>query len=159
MVFPGKQVDMESFQGKRAAFEHACKEAGLRLTHQRLEIYSELAVAADHPTADTIYQRIRKKIPTISLDTVYRTLATFAHHGLINKIETAESQARFEVKLMRHHHVICRRCNRITDFQWESLDDLSLPAEIDRWGWIENRNVIAYGICTACTEGNKRSIE
>lgn len=152
-------MDMESKAAKRAVFENACREAGLRLTHQRLEIFSELADTPDHPTAETIYQRIRKKIPTISLDTIYRTLATFAHHGLINKIETAESQARFEVKLMRHHHVICRRCNRITDFQWESLDDVSLPAEIDRWGRVENRNVIAYGICAACTGGNKRSGE
>lgn len=153
------QVDIKSKDAKRAAFEDACREAGLRLTHQRLEIFYELAGTPDHPTAETIYQRIREKIPTISLDTIYRTLATFAHHGLINKIETSESQARFEVKLMRHHHVICRRCNRITDFQWESLDDVSLPAEIDRWGRVENRNVIAYGICTPCTEGNKRSVE
>lgn len=148
------QVDIKSKDAKCAAFQNACREAGLRLTHQRLEIFSELADTPDHPTAETIYQRIRKKIPTISLDTIYRTLATFAHHGLINKIETAESQARFEVKLMRHHHVICRRCNRITDFQWESLDDVSLPAEIDRWGRVENRNVIAYGICTACMGSN-----
>jgi Fur family peroxide stress response transcriptional regulator len=156
VVFPDKQVDMESFQGKRAAFENACKEAGLRLTHQRLEIYSELAVAADHPTADTIYQRIRKKIPTISLDTVYRTLATFASHGLINKIETVESQARFEVKIMRHHHVICRKCNMITDFQWESLDDVNLPVEISRWGRVENKNVIVYGICSECMEAGMK---
>ena len=156
MVFPYKQVDMESFKGKRAAFENACKEAGLRLTHQRLEIYSELAIAADHPTADTLYQRIRKKIPTISLDTVYRTLATFASHGLINKIETVESQARFEVKIMRHHHVICRNCNMITDFQWESLDDVNLPVEISRWGRVENKNVIVYGICSECMEAGMK---
>ena len=144
------KVDIKSKDAKCAAFQNACREAGLRLTHQRLEIYYELADTPDHPTAETIYQRIRKKIPTISLDTIYRTLATFAHHGLISKIETAESQARFEVKLMRHHHVICRRCNRITDFQWESLDDVNLPAEIDRWGRVENRNVIVYGICSEC---------
>ena len=146
---------MESINGKLAAFGNACREAGLRLTHQRLEIYSELAIAADHPTAETIYQRIRKKIPTISLDTVYRTLATFARHGLINKIETVESQARFEVKITRHHHLICRKCNKITDFQWQSLDDVKLPVEISRWGRVENRNVIVYGICNECMGGNK----
>jgi Fur family peroxide stress response transcriptional regulator len=141
---------MKAMLGKRAAFENACREAGLRLTHQRLEIYSELAFACDHPTAEIIHQRIRKKIPTISLDTVYRTLATFAHHGLINKIETVESQARFEVKITRHHHLICRKCNAINDFQWESLDDVKLPVEISRWGRIENKNVIVYGTCSQC---------
>jgi Fur family peroxide stress response transcriptional regulator len=141
---------MESMREKRGEFENACRGVGLRLTHQRLEIYSELADTPDHPTAETIYQRIRKKIPTISLDTVYRTLATFARHGLINKVETVESQARFEVKIMRHHHLTCMKCNKITDFQWESLDDVKLPAEIRRWGRIENKNVIVYGICSAC---------
>jgi len=145
-----KKVAMESIREKRAAFENACRDAGLRLTHQRLEIFTELAVVADHPTAETIYERIRKKIPTISLDTVYRTLATFARHGLINKVETVESQARFEVKIMRHHHLTCRKCNKITDFQWESLDDVSLPVEISRWGRVENKNVIVYGICSEC---------
>jgi Fur family peroxide stress response transcriptional regulator len=145
-----RQVDMKAIKGRRAAFENACREAGLRVTHQRLEIYSELAVACDHPTAETIHQRIRKKIPTISLDTVYRALATFARHGLINKIETVESQARFEVKITRHHHLICRKCNAINDFQWESLDDVNLPVEISRWGRIENKNVIVYGICSQC---------
>ena len=141
---------MENTGGKFAAFGTACREAGLRLTHQRLEIFSELAVAVDHPTAETIHQRIKIKIPTISLDTVYRTLATFARHGLINKVETVESQARFEFKIMRHHHLTCRKCNKITDFQWESLDDVSLPEEISRWGRIENRNVTVYGICSKC---------
>jgi Fur family peroxide stress response transcriptional regulator len=140
----------EPLHKKMSAFEHACRESGLRLTHQRLEIYSELAETPDHPTAETIYQRIRKKIPTISLDTVYRTLATFARHGLINKVETVESQARFEVKTMRHHHLTCMKCNKITDFQWESLDEVKLPAEISGWGRIENRNVTVFGICSAC---------
>ena len=141
---------MENGRGKIASFQNACREAGLRLTHQRLEIYSELADTPDHPTAESIYQRIRKKIPTISLDTVYRTLATFARHGLINKVETVESQARFEVKIKRHHHLTCRKCYKITDFQWESIDDVSLPVEINSWGRVENKNVTVYGICKDC---------
>ena len=92
-------MDIESIHDKRAALENACREAGLRLTHQRLEIYSELELACDHPTAEIIHQRIRKKMPTISLDTVYRTLATFARHGLINKVETVESRSSHSVAL------------------------------------------------------------
>ena len=66
------------------AFEHACRNAGLRLTYQRLEIYGELARSFDHPSVELLHQRLRRKIPTISLDTVYRTLATFAGLGLVN---------------------------------------------------------------------------
>ncbi|MGD0844088.1 MAG: transcriptional repressor [Geobacteraceae bacterium] len=140
----------EMLQEKLTAFESACREAGLRLTHQRLEIYRELAMADDHPSAEVLHQRLRRKIPTISLDTVYRTLATFESHGLISKVNTVESQARFEATGMRHHHLICRKCKEIMDFQWQLIDDATLPEEISRWGRIDNKNVVVYGVCSKC---------
>jgi len=143
---------LEPIKDRVSAFELACREAGLRLTHQRLEIYRELAMATDHPSAEALHQRLRVKIPTVSLDTVYRTLATFASHGLINKVETIESQARFEVTQMQHHHLICRKCKQIMDFQWRLIDEVSLPDEVGTWGRIDNKNVVAYGICKKCLE-------
>jgi Fur family peroxide stress response transcriptional regulator len=143
---------MGSPQEQLTAFESACREAGLRLTHQRLEIFRELAQATDHPSAETLHQRLRRTIPTISLDTVYRTLATFAGHGLINKVETVESQARFEATTFRHHHLICSRCREIIDFQWPAIDEASLPEEVTPWGRIDTRNVVVYGVCRKCLE-------
>jgi len=134
------------------AFERACRESGLRLTHQRLEIYRELAAATDHPSAEVLHQRLRHRIPTLSLDTVYRTLATFARHGLINRVETVESQSRFEAKGMRHHHLICSQCREIIDFQWPAIDETALPEEIAPWGRIDTRNVVVYGICRTCLD-------
>ena len=132
------------------AFEQACREAGLRLTHQRLEIFRELAAAKDHPSAETLHQRLRRKIPTLSLDTVYRTLTTFAGYSLINKVETVESQARFEATRMSHHHLICSNCKEIMDFHWSAIDEAELPEGISSWGRIDNKNVIIYGICSNC---------
>ena len=134
------------------AFERACRTAGLRLTHQRLESYRELALAADHPSAEALHQRLRQRIPTISLDTVYRTLATFAGHGLIHKVETVESQARYEVTLMQHHHLICSRCKEIMDFHWRAIDEAALPDVVRNWGRIDNKNVVVFGICSRCLE-------
>jgi Fur family transcriptional regulator, peroxide stress response regulator len=132
------------------ALERACRDAGLRLTHQRLEIYRELAMATDHPSAEVLHQRLRREIPTISLDTVYRTLATFANHGLINKVDTVESQGRFEATHMRHHHLICSQCKEIMDFQWQGIDDATLPEEVMEWGQICTKNVVVYGVCRKC---------
>jgi len=140
----------EMIQKQLAGFESACRDAGLRLTHQRLEIYRELAMAGDHPSAELLHQRLRKKIRTISLDTVYRTLATFESHGLISKVDTVESQARFEATGMRHHHLICRKCKEIIDFQWQQIDDASLPEEIGKWGRIDNKNLVVSGVCSKC---------
>lgn len=133
-----------------AAFEQACRAAGLRVTQQRLEVYRQLALLDTHPTAEILHQELRKRMPTLSLDTVYRTLATLAEHGLINKVETIESQARFEVTHTRHHHLICSRCNTIMDFQWRLVDDAGLPEEVAAWGRIDTRSVVVYGICHTC---------
>jgi Fur family peroxide stress response transcriptional regulator len=143
---------IEKIQEKLAAFESACREAGLRLTHQRLELYRELAKANDHPTAEMLYQRLRKTMPTISLDTVYRTMGTFENHGLIGKVDTVESQARYEAIGIRHHHLICRRCKEIMDFQWQQIDEAALPYEISQWGRIDYKNVVVYGVCCSCLE-------
>jgi Fur family peroxide stress response transcriptional regulator len=133
-------------------FEEACRRAGLKLTHQRLEIYRELARSSDHPSAEALHGRLRTRIPTLSLDTVYRTLATFNGYGLVQKVETAESQARYEVVHERHHHLICRRCHEIMDFCWPSLEGLPLPEEIGAWGEVDTRNVVIYGVCGKCRQ-------
>ena len=137
------------------AFEDACRKAGLRLTPQRLEVFRELAKATDHPSAETLHQRLVKGMPTLSLDTVYRTLGTFAGHGLISKVDTIESQARFEVAQLLHHHLICRHCKGIMDFQWQFIDQASLPDAVKSWGRIERKNVVAYGICQECLKAEQ----
>jgi len=141
---------MDTPEEQLKQFGDACREAGLKLTHQRLEIFSELSRSTDHPTAEALHQRLRRKIPTLSLDTVYRTLATFAQYGMINKVETVESQARFEVTHVRHHHLICGTCNAIMDFQWPLVDEAALPEEVAGWGKVDNRSVVIYGTCKNC---------
>jgi Fur family peroxide stress response transcriptional regulator len=141
---------LESVQQQLAAFELACHEAGLKATHQRLEIFRELITTKDHPTADMLYQRLRTRLPTISLDTVYRTLSTLTDHGLINRVETAESLARFEASSVQHHHIICRKCGRIMDFVWSLIDEVPLPDEIKDWGRIDHRSLVVYGTCNGC---------
>lgn len=135
-------------------FEKACRKADLKLTHQRLEIYRELVLADDHPSAEMLYKRILERLPTISLDTVYRTLATLEKHGLITRVQTVESQARFEARTIRHHHAVCSSCGAITDFTWDSFDKTPVPAELQGWGRVAKRNAILEGICNACATGS-----
>lgn len=133
-----------------AEFESSCRDAGLKLTHQRLEIFRELIMADDHPSAEILYSRLKPKLPAISLDTVYRTLNALADKGLITRVETSESLARFEVALNRHHHLICSRCGMISDFIWPEFDNASLPESTGQWGSIEQKSIIARGICSIC---------
>ena len=139
-------------------FEHfktACHEAGLKVTHQRMEIFRELASADDHPTAETLYKRLQKNIPTLSLDTVYRTLTTFEEHDLISRVQTTESHARFEAEMEVHHHAICNQCQRITDFHWDICDKSQLPEQIAKWGEIRNKQITLRGVCGECAQVKK----
>ena len=131
-------------------FKKACRDAGLKLTPQRLEIYAELVKASDHPSPETLHRRLIQRIPSLSLDTVYRTLATFDREGLIQKVETIQSQVRFEAIQDSHHHLICRECSEIIDFPWPSFDAARLPKKADSWGLIERKSAVVYGICRKC---------
>ena len=143
---------LKNIQERPAAFEQACRTAGLKVTHQRIEIYRELAMATDHPSAETLYKRLNDRLPTLSLDTVYRTLSTFEELGLIKKVQTVESQTRFEAQMVRHHHLICDRCNKIIDFQWQRFDTIPVPEEVGQLGRISSKNVILKGVCNECLQ-------
>lgn len=133
-------------------FEEVCRKDGLKITHQRLEVFKELVNSLDHPSVEKLYRRLHDKLPTISLDTVYRTLTTLEEHGLISRVQTPESQARFEGRTDEHHHLICKTCGKITDFSWSLLDTSSLPSEVAEWGRIDRKNITLHGLCRECGE-------
>ena len=138
-------------------FEQICKDAGLKVTHQRLEIYRELLAAQDHPSAEAIYKRLEKRLPSLSLDTVYRTLATFEQLHLVHRIETVESQARYEAFTARHHHFLCRTCNQVFDFTWQHFDTMQLPDDLSAIGAVDHANVVVHGICAACVQSEEKA--
>jgi len=139
-----------------AEFESVCREIGLRLTHQRRELYRLLLQADDHPSAETLYERLRQEMPTISLDTVYRNLHTLEAHDLIARVPTGKSQARFEAKKFRHHHLMCSRCGKITDMQWETFDNSELPDYASFWGLVMDKQVTLTGICKECLQREQK---
>jgi len=143
----------EKLKQQLSNFEDACREAGLRLTPQRIEIFRVLAESTDHPSAETLHLRLTDKMPTLSLDTVYRTLGTLSDYGLVNKVETVESQARFEATHLVHHHLVCEKCKRIMDFQWQFIDEATLPETVKSWGRVERKSLVAYGTCHDCLGG------
>ncbi|KPK25388.1 MAG: Fur family transcriptional regulator [Desulfobacterales bacterium SG8_35_2] len=133
-------------------FEEVCKKEGLKITHQRLEIFKELLNSHDHPTVEKLYHRLLPKLPTISIDTVYRTLTTLEKHDLIVRVETGESQARFEGKIDEHHHAVCKKCRKITDFYWKFPGEAQLPDEILNWGQIVKKSLTLHGLCEQCIQ-------
>lgn len=140
----------KNFQEQLRHFEQICKDAGLKLTHQRLVIYTELLRSHDHPSAEALYKRLEEPLPSLSLDTVYRTLATFEKLGLVHRLETVSSQARYEARGLRHHHFLCDACGQVFDFFWPSFDTVRLPESLGEIGEIDRTSVVAHGLCTGC---------
>lgn len=141
---------------KLVDLEKIFRDAGLKMTHQRMMIYREILAAGDHPSVETLFSRVQQNIPTISIDTVYRTLAVLGEYGLISKIHTSAGHARFETESALHHHLLCTRCQRLTDFTWESLDGMPLPPEAAAWGRISGKKIVMEGICRECLKGEEK---
>jgi Fur family ferric uptake transcriptional regulator len=100
----------------------------LRMTKQRRVILEELKKMESHPTADDIFQVVRRKLPRMSLGTVYRNLETMSQFGIIRKLEISGSAKRFDAKLDNHYHIRCVKCGGIEDLPvkpFHMIEDLS----------------------------------
>lgn len=139
-----------STEAESKAYRRIFKKLGLKLTHQRFQIFSALMSMNGHPSAEDVLAVVKPKIPTISFDTVYRTLALFERHGLIAKVQYVDDKTRYDSETRPHCHLICTRCRRIEDFFWPDIEQLQIPDETARWGKIENRYVELRGICKDC---------
>lgn len=133
-------------------FKERCKSAGLKVTHQRLEIFCGMMYMKTHPSAEEVYQEIKPILPALSLDTVYRTLATFEEHGIIRRVHTLDGKGRFDANLEPHHHLVCEKCKSIRDFYHPAFDTIPLPEEASGWGEIGTQQVKVIGICNPCLQ-------
>lgn len=134
-------------------YHRKSREHGLKITPQRTAIFEELLKAKDHPSAEDIYKKIVKKIPNVSLDTVNRTLVTFAKIGMIRVVEGYGQAKRYDPDLGSHHHFRCVNCGRIIDFHNEAYDRLAVPADITRQFKVTGKKVVLEGLCGRCNRG------
>jgi len=126
------------------------------MTHQRQVIFEEITKMNSHPTADEIYEKVRQRLPKISMGTVYRNLDILASSGLINKVEPGHSQMRFEGNLKDHYHVTCIRCGKVEDAKVEPLGDTLQNLE-SALGRMTKHGIFAHklefiGLCRECFE-------
>jgi Fur family transcriptional regulator, peroxide stress response regulator len=131
-------------------FKAALKCNGVKLTHQRMIIFQQVAESEEHPNAEAVYRAVRKKLPMISLDTVYRTLWMLQDHGLIHTIG-GRDRVRFDGNMKPHHHFICEECGLMCDFYSNAFDRLKIPKEVKNFGSGETVHIEIRGTCTECS--------
>lgn len=134
-------------------FPQRCRDAGLKVTHQRTAIYGMLASTGLHPTPEEVYSEIRTQLPSISLATVYKVLDQFFHHGFLRKVSTETQAARYDANLLPHHHLVCSSCGTILDVEEEgSLEGLSVSGE--NGFRVSHYDVIFHGRCAVCQDNS-----
>ena len=129
-----------------------------RMSRQRKQVLETLRQMKNHPTADELYDALRRVMPRISLGTVYRNLDVLAEMKLIRRLETAGSQMRFDGDVSDHFHIRCVKCGRIDDISDDSLDGLGdmscIPPTVCGYT-ILDYSLHLNGICPACSEGDR----
>jgi Fur family peroxide stress response transcriptional regulator len=136
-------------------FKEGIRRSGIKMTHQRLEIFREVAKSSDHPDAETIYRGVRERVPMVSLDTVYRTLWLLLDLGLISTLGSSRERTRFDANVSPHHHFVCSRCGMTRDFSSEEFDQLNMPDSVKTLGKVEKTQVEITGICLQCMRKRK----
>jgi Fur family transcriptional regulator, peroxide stress response regulator len=131
-------------------FIDRCRFEGLKVTPQRIAIYDILLSSNDHPSADTVYRKMTATHPTISFDTVNRTLLTFAEIGVIDTVESYSISRRYDTDTSPHHHIHCIRCGNITDFRSPELDAVRIPEQAIRGFKVLGKRMVISCICPDC---------
>lgn len=127
----------------------------MRLTTQRQIILEELGKVTSHPTANEVYDMVRKRLPRIGLGTVYRNLELMADSGIILKLEVGGTQKRFDATVAPHYHVRCTSCGRVDDIDIEVQNRINQIAENASNYTILGHHIEFSGMCPRCSEEKK----
>ena len=130
-------------------FVALCRSHGLAATHQRRVIYATVTSLHGHPSPELIYEKVKKKIPSISLATVYNNVRTFLAIGMLREVSMHHGSLRVEPNEHEHHHLVCVRCKTISDLDAKNLGPLRLKTQ-PRGFRITRIAVDILGICAAC---------
>lgn len=137
-------------EGQMEAFQKRCRAAGLKITPQRMAVYKALLESREHPSAEAVFRQVRGVFPSISLDTVNRTLLTLSEVGVAFVVEGSGDAKRFDANLANHQHFKCVRCKRIVDFHHEPFDRIDLPDRLLGRFTVLRKTVYIEGLCDRC---------
>lgn len=124
--------------------------AGIKYSKQREAILAYLRSTTEHPTAETIYTRLKQENPKLSLGTVYRNLNLLAASGEIQKLCCGDGTDHFDATVTPHYHFVCKGCNRVMDLSMPQIEALSEERMDGFVGEIHSHQVFFYGFCKEC---------
>jgi Fur family peroxide stress response transcriptional regulator len=137
-----------------ARISEAFVTAGVRPTPQRYAVLEFLARRPVHATAEEIFHAVNRKDPRSSRATVYNSLRSLTHAGLVREIASCGKAARFDTNLCRHHHFVCDSCGAVEDIAWVEIPQSALGGRI-----VRNYDVVFRGLCERCARSDREAGE
>ena len=126
------------------------KEKGHRLTNQRLAILKILSESKDHPSVESIFNKVKKDFPVTSLATVYKTINLLKSYNEVMELGFADKGSRYDgFRPYPHPHVICMECGKIVD-SYTDVDLLTNQVSENTGFEIKSHRVDFFGICPQC---------
>ena len=130
-------------------FQQLLRDAGLRVTRQRLAVLDALVELA-HADTESVITAVRRDLPDVSHQAVYDSLRTLTAAGLARRIQPTGSVARYEARVGdNHHHLVCRSCGAIADVDCAVDQAPCLTATDDHGYVVDEAEVIYWGLCAA----------
>jgi Fur family peroxide stress response transcriptional regulator len=140
------------FVSEAKSFRELCRENGIAVTHQRQVLYEVMKTMHGHPSPEEVYARVKKKVPAISLATVYKNIHLFVESGVFREVSMHHGSLRVEMNDEAHHHMVCSRCKTITDIGEKELGLVSKRDKLPGGFLVERYAVDVIGICAKCQQ-------
>lgn len=123
---------------------------GLRITPQRDLIFRLLEGAqAEHPSAEVLYVRAARAMPSLSLRTVYAILKELEHAGAIRPLDLGTGSMRYCATPVRHHHIVCTQCGKVKDV-YVDVEPVEIPPDQRRGFQVKDQDVVFRAVCAEC---------
>lgn len=122
----------------------------MRYSYQRERIYRAVIESDAHPTANMVYDLVKREMPRLSLGTVYRNLNQLADAGRLKKIPLADGSCRFDKTTGTHSHIICERCGCVNDVTLPPMQSFASAIAAETAFTLHSCDVTLRGVCPAC---------
>lgn len=143
----------KNWNEKLNSFYERCRQTGLKITPQRMAVYKSLIQTDTHPTAEDVFNTVRREMPNISLDTVNRTLLMLSEIGVAFVVEGSGQPRRYDGGMEDHQHFRCLKCGKIVDFSHKPFENIKVPPQLGQFRVIR-KTVYFEGYCQDCNHDN-----
>jgi len=140
---------------RQDSLDRALAGSGFRMTRQRQTVYDSLMSRRDHPSADEVFSRVKKTMPTISLATVYNCLDKLVECGLVRQVNRDRDSTRYCANLREHGHFYCRECGSVHDIDLPSSRPSELGLAVPDGFTVDHLDVNLRGVCPECGAGHQ----